>query len=74
LPGISSVAGGQLSPDSDDLTHNVGRIEIDRTQDNISRDERKRHAELILNLLVSINSDFKSRSLNKPRDVEMTDV
>ena len=74
LPGISSIAGGPISPDSEDLTHNIGRIEIDRTRDSIPQDERKRHAELILNLLVSINNDFKNRFSNDPRDVEMTAV
>ncbi|KIM47803.1 hypothetical protein M413DRAFT_209936 [Hebeloma cylindrosporum] len=74
LPGISSIAGGPLSPDSEALTHNIGRIEIDRTRDSIPQDERKRHAELILNLLVTINNDFKNRFSNEPRDVEMAAV
>ena len=74
LPGISSFAGGPLSPDSEDLTHNIGRIEIDHTRDSIPPDERKRHAELILNLLVSINANFKNRFSSEPRDVEMTAV
>ena len=71
LPGISSIA---VSPDSEDLTHDIGRIEIDRTQHPISQDERKRHAEFILNLLVSINNDFKNRFSNETRDVEMATV
>jgi hypothetical protein len=74
LPGISSIAGGPLSPDLEELTHNSGRIEIDRNPDSIPQDERKRHAEFILNLLVTINSDFKNRFSNEPRDVEMTAV
>ncbi|KAF8973619.1 hypothetical protein BDZ97DRAFT_1775950 [Flammula alnicola] len=68
LPSIHSIAsGGGRSPDSDDLSHKIGRIELDRTKD-IPQEERKRHAELILNLLVNINNDFKNRS----RDVEMS--
>ena len=74
LPGISSIASGPLSPDSEGLTHDIGRIEIDHTRDSIPQDERKRHAELILNLLVSINTNFKNRFSNEPRDVEMTAV
>jgi hypothetical protein len=53
------------------LSHNISRIEIDRTKD-IPSEERKRHAELILNLLVSINKDFKSRFGDGSRDVDMT--
>jgi len=71
LPGIRSIASGGRSPDSDDLSHNIGRIELDRTR-NIPVDQRKRHAELILDILVSINNDYKSRFSRESRDVEMT--
>ncbi|KAF8913066.1 hypothetical protein CPB84DRAFT_511204 [Gymnopilus junonius] len=73
LPSIHSIAPTALSPDPDDLSRNVGRIELDRAKD-ISTEERKRHADLILNLLISINKDFKSRfgSALRDRDVEMT--
>ncbi|PPQ67163.1 hypothetical protein CVT25_005764 [Psilocybe cyanescens] len=70
LPGIRSIASGGRSPDSDDITHEIGRIELDRTKD-IPQEERKRHAELILDLLVSINKDFKSRYQKGLPDVEM---
>ena len=65
LPGIRSIA-----PESDDLTKEIGRIELDRTKD-ISQEERKRHAELILDILVSINRDFKNRHKAASEDVEM---
>ncbi|KDR85408.1 hypothetical protein GALMADRAFT_132105 [Galerina marginata CBS 339.88] len=71
LPGIRSIAPGGRSPDSDDLSHNIARIELDRTKD-IPVDQRKRHAELILDLLVSINDEYKSRLSRGSRDVEMT--
>ncbi|KAH9486550.1 pH-response transcription factor [Psilocybe cubensis] len=71
LPGIRSIASGGHSPDSDDLTHEIGRIELDRTKD-IPQEERKRHAKLILDLLVSINKDFKSRYQHGSSDVEMS--
>lgn len=74
LPSIHSLArsAGSRSPDSDDLTHKIEQIDI-------SPDERRRHAELILEMLVSINADFKRRhqSIRRPlspqtRDIEMT--
>ncbi|KAF8167696.1 hypothetical protein B0H34DRAFT_26634 [Crassisporium funariophilum] len=73
LPSIHSIASGARSPESDDLTSEIGRIELERTKD-ISVEERKRHTELILNLLVSINTDFKNRfhSSSEDSDVEMT--
>ncbi|PPQ71128.1 hypothetical protein CVT24_009864 [Panaeolus cyanescens] len=74
LPSIHSLArsAGSRSPVSDDLSSKIGQIDI-------SPDERRRHAELILEMLVSINSDFKRRqqSARPPhspptRDIEMT--
>jgi hypothetical protein len=63
LPGIRSIA-----PECDDL--DIGCIELERTKD-ISQEERKRHAKLILDLLVSINHDFKTRHKATSEDVEM---
>jgi hypothetical protein len=65
LPGIRSIA---CSAESDDL--DIGRIKLERTKD-ISQEERKRHAELILDILVSINHDFKNRHKTTSEDVEM---
>ena len=65
LPGIRSIA---RPTESDDL--DFGRIELERTKD-ISQEERKRHAELILEILVSINRDFKNRHKATSEDVEM---
>ncbi|TFK36915.1 hypothetical protein BDQ12DRAFT_653749 [Crucibulum laeve] len=82
LPSITSIASGTRSPESDELAKEVGRIELDRTKE-ISAEERKRHADLILKLLVNINNDFKERygsqassgallANERSRDVEMT--
>ena len=60
LPGIRSIA--------DDL--DVGRIKLERIKD-ISQEERKRHAVLILDILVSINRDFTNRHKATSEDVEM---
>ena len=65
LPGIRSIA---CPTESDDL--DIGRIKLGRSKD-ISQEERKRHAELILDILVSINHDFKNRHKATSEDVEM---
>jgi len=44
-------------------------------RDLISREQRKRHADLILGLLVKINGDFKNnygQPISLPQDAEMT--
>jgi len=43
------------------LARRVEKIELDRRSGDISDDERRKHTELIRNLLVSINSDYKRR-------------
>lgn len=81
LPSLRSIAspimGPGRSPDSEELPKELGKIEL---QNRISDEERKRHAELILNLLVTINNDYKkqhpasqaeNRMLEGPRDIEM---
>jgi len=43
-------------------------------RDLISKEQRKRHADLILELLVKINGDFKNKygqPMSLPQDVEM---
>lgn len=80
LPSLRSIAspilGPGRSPESEELPKELDKIEL---QHRISEDERKRHAELILNLLVTINNDYKkqhpasaeNRILEGPRDIEM---
>ena len=65
LPGIRSIA---RPTESDDL--DIGRIDLERSKD-VSQEERKRHAKLILDILVSINRDFKNRRKATSEDVEM---
>jgi len=69
LPSIHSIV---VSPDSEEhhLSKGLDRIELERSNE-MPHDERKRHAKLILDLLVSINSDFKSRYSSDSQDVEM---
>ncbi|KAF8807786.1 hypothetical protein BYT27DRAFT_7098821 [Phlegmacium glaucopus] len=73
LPGIRSIASVGRPTESDDLTKEIGGIELERTK-VISQEERKRHAELILNLLISINRNFKNQYMvtsSESKDVEM---
>ena len=73
LPGIRSLASVGRPTESDDLTKDIGRIELERIK-VISQEERKRHAELILNILISINDEFKNRyelTSSQAKDVEM---
>ena len=79
LPGIHSITSAAVaahSSDHDDehhLSRQVGKIELERSPrlraGSISAEERKRHAEFILNLLVTVNQNFKNKYL--PVDVEM---
>ena len=76
LPGIHSITS--TAHDHDDehhLSHQVGRIELEKSPGlragSISAEERKRHAEFILNLLVTVNQNFKNRYLPTV-DVEMS--
>jgi hypothetical protein len=87
LPGIKYVAGGvgssgvpPRSPiESEELAHRVGRIGLERERGGprevVTQEQRKRHAELILGLLVDINNNFKRKYASSgSRDVEMTAV
>lgn len=60
LPSLRSIASGTCSPDSDDLSKEIGRIELESRTREIGAEDRKRHADLILNLIVSINAKFKT--------------
>lgn len=72
LTGVTQ-SGGARSPESDELSRKVGRIELERGRGDLPEDEgqRKAHAQLILDLLVKVNEDFKKRSSYGGRDVEM---
>jgi hypothetical protein len=91
LPSLHSIASPSLSgvrsKESDELTREIGRIELKNRTMEISAQDRRRHAELIRNLLVAINKDFKQRygtppvkldtghtriATERSRDVEMT--
>ena len=63
LPSLRSIAPASsiLRSDSDDLARRVEKIELDRRSRDISAADRCKHAELIRNLLVSINDDYKRR-------------
>lgn len=71
LPGIHSIA------DYDDeyrLSSQVGNMELEkspgRPSPRVLPEDRQRHAEFILNLMVTINRTFKTRR-QSARDVEM---
>jgi hypothetical protein len=60
LPSLRSIAHIRSPSDSDELAQQVGKIELDRSKE-ISAEDRRKHAELIRDLLVSINNDYKKR-------------
>jgi len=62
LPSLSSIAPPLPRPrssESDDVAREIGRIQLETRTKEISADERRRHAELIRDLLVSINTEFR---------------
>jgi hypothetical protein len=61
LPSLRSITtlGGGRPSESDELSQKIGRIELENRTKEISHEERKHHSELILNLLIQINKDFK---------------
>ncbi|TFK77306.1 hypothetical protein BDN72DRAFT_807992 [Pluteus cervinus] len=78
LPSLRSIAPPFATSsgrsDSEELSKEISRIELENRAREISPDERRTHAELIRNLLVTINTQFKDRfgGLSKePRDVDM---
>jgi hypothetical protein len=87
LPSIHALAAGARSGErspvntsmdmaaDETLVRKVRGIELEHARgDGVSADERRRHAKLIMDLLVSINDDFKSRWQPRSRDVEMAAV
>lgn len=66
LPSLRSIASptfssASRSAESDELSKEISRIELENRTREISPEERKSHAELIRNLLVSINVEYKER-------------
>ncbi|KAG6879869.1 hypothetical protein C0992_010538 [Termitomyces sp. T32_za158] len=60
LPSLRSIASPALKTrDDDKLTRELGRIELENRVGEAGREDRKRHARLILDLIVSINRKFK---------------
>jgi len=75
LPSFSSI--DLLAPRErqceDQLVNDVKMMDLEK-RDLISKEQRKRHADLILELLVKINGDFKNKygqPMSLPQDVEM---
>ncbi|KAF5384876.1 hypothetical protein D9615_001339 [Tricholomella constricta] len=63
LPSLRSIASpalGARSPGPDGLTKEIERIELENRSGLVSAEDRKRHADLILNLILSINTKFRN--------------
>ncbi|KAJ6621100.1 hypothetical protein B0H10DRAFT_2215368 [Mycena sp. CBHHK59/15] len=59
LPSLRSIAPPPMR-DSDDVACELGRIQLEsRANKEIPAAERRRHAEVIRNLLVTINTEFR---------------
>jgi hypothetical protein len=83
LPGFRTIAAAVDGDDGENLASNLGSIQLARPSETASASQRTRHAELIRDLLVAINDDFKNRRRYSKRtrlsesprlspDVEMT--
>ncbi|KAG6862164.1 hypothetical protein C0995_004246 [Termitomyces sp. Mi166 len=60
LPSLRSIASPALNTrEADKLTREIGRIELENRVGDVSLEDRKRHAQLILDLMVSINRKFR---------------
>ncbi|KAG6866057.1 hypothetical protein C0991_009154 [Blastosporella zonata] len=63
LPSLSSIAPPPLkarSHEADNLTKLIERIELENSDSDFDVEDRKRHARLILDLVISINRKFRS--------------
>ncbi|KAF8078830.1 transcription factor PacC [Lyophyllum atratum] len=63
LPSLRSIASpglGTRSSEADGLSREIARIELENRTGEIGAEDRKRHADLILNLIVSINTKFRN--------------
>ncbi|KDQ63333.1 hypothetical protein JAAARDRAFT_169045 [Jaapia argillacea MUCL 33604] len=70
LPSLSSLRSFTRSRSSGEgeerLAREVSRIELENRTKDISPDERRKHAELIRDLLLVINEDYKKRTAEPP--------
>ncbi|KAG6821390.1 hypothetical protein H0H93_014187 [Arthromyces matolae] len=64
LPSLRSITSpvfnAERSYQADKITRELGRIELENRTRDIGLQDRKRHAKLILDLIVSINNKFRN--------------
>jgi hypothetical protein len=58
IPGLRSITE---TSESDELVRKVGKIQLDHLTKEVTPEDRRKHAELIRNLLVKINEDYRKR-------------
>ncbi|KAG2045071.1 hypothetical protein BDR03DRAFT_907703 [Suillus americanus] len=58
IPGLRSITE---TSESDELVRKVGKIQLDHLTKEVTSEDRRKHAELIRNLLVKINDDYRKR-------------
>ncbi|KAG2154624.1 hypothetical protein DEU56DRAFT_769456 [Suillus clintonianus] len=58
IPSLRSITG---TSESDELVRKVGKIQLDHLTKEVTPEDRRKHAELIRNLLVKINEDYRKR-------------
>ncbi|KAH7885982.1 hypothetical protein F5I97DRAFT_1809864 [Phlebopus sp. FC_14] len=58
LPSLRPIT---QNSEGDELAKKVGKIELDHLTRDVSLEDRRKHAELIRNLLVKINQDYRKR-------------
>ncbi|KZT30725.1 hypothetical protein NEOLEDRAFT_1053378 [Neolentinus lepideus HHB14362 ss-1] len=58
LPGIHAITAASLD---ERLSREVGRIQLESGAKDVTPEQRRRHAELIRDLLLVINADFRKR-------------
>ncbi|KAG2369543.1 hypothetical protein BDR07DRAFT_1323785 [Suillus spraguei] len=58
IPGLRSITE---TSESDELVRKVGKIQLDHLTKEVTAGDRRKHAELIRNLLVKINEDYRRR-------------
>ncbi|KAG2159632.1 uncharacterized protein EDB93DRAFT_1073496 [Suillus bovinus] len=58
IPGLRSITE---TSESDELVRKVDKIQLDHLMKEVTPENRQKHAELIRNLLVKINEDYRKR-------------
>ncbi|KAG1760354.1 hypothetical protein EDD22DRAFT_1043907 [Suillus occidentalis] len=58
IPSLRSITE---TTESDELVRKVGKIQLDHLTKEVTPEDRRKHAELIRNLLVKINEDYRKR-------------